>query len=323
MKKPSSTRLAWLPNRNEVIREMAPLKSPISWRAAGEVASNFTAIILSWFISVHVGNWLSDKILRHELKSAISVMSIMRAVGRPGVNAFYHFARQHKLSVYRATKEMGAEEKDMPCRRIPLFGTWLYSPIPRRQFFADNLLYLDKDEVQLVLAEMAHAFAHDWPEIINEAVNAEQEKRLRALQERLDEVNSKLGDRNRLEGPYAASAKHRLFIIAQLFSCLPFMSVFKTGGFRKQRITKDQIDTEYGAFMQDRETLGRLLVLLKPDANSAVLHPDVMALLRLAIKQGAAPWGEPANSSLLKLLRNIMNDAENVAFDDERGWSGK
>lgn len=304
----------------EWLRLKAPPKS--IWSGAmTNMTSSIFILLLSWFAAVPLGNRLSSKLLPRTLKTAVSVAVVMRDFGFYNVGEFFNFVRLHNLPVYRVEKHLMDEPaENVRCSIEPLFGKAIfYSPLARDNYYANNLLCLELALAEKAISKTVQPIAKFKPEAVRAIVVEESERIIQSLREDIKRLNKDLGDKNREEGPFATAAKHRLFLIAQLFAAfLVRDQLIEDDNEGKPHTIKD-IDKAYETFVAGHSGLKKLLSELKPDTKHDGFNKEISELVRISMAPGKVSWGGSTKTSLRSILKTIMIKKEREDFEEAYG----
>lgn len=284
-------------------------------RALGAMALTGVLLFASWILGSTLGVAVASPFLKRTVKEAVPASLIMREFGLVTVNELVHLIRLHGLRIYRTEQRLGNEMvENMRCCLEPLFANPVYPYYRRSHFFGENRLCFEKEQVDAAFATRLSVIMAAKPDLVRGMVDAAAEEDMQKLKQELARIKKTLKESNLPEGPAAKTAKHRLFIIAQMH-----VAVKVSGALRKKwspsrkGYSMAEINAEYEKIVQADPELQKLLTELKPELEKQIFHPEALQLLRLGMPEAMINWGGQPRASLREAVGKLKTDSENRA----------
>lgn len=290
------------------------------------IAVSIPAALAAW-----LGNVLPSMWFLKTLKKGVAASPLLSQLQFHSAESVLHFARLHKLSLFRVSEELRATTaENVECRLEPLFLAPGYPPGLREKYYQKNLLWFDEEQVKTVqktIAEGAIAVASELIRSITDGekdkIIAEKDNVIEMLRAEVESLQEKLSKKNRGDGPYKTSARTRLFYIAELYAALVVMGILLTRWFETEEQKRKEykiinINTEFEAILSHNEELRTLLQKIKPDANLKKFQENTINLLRIAMPMGTVTFGGQKAPSMENIFKEIMTDRDAADFADQK-----
>lgn len=284
-------------------------------RALGGLSLAGVLLLASWLLGSTLGVAIASPFLKRTVGKAVPASLLMREFGLATVDELVHVIRLHGLRVYRTAQKLGNEiVENMHCRLEPLFAKYSYVPYMRSHFFSENRICFEKEQVDAAFTARLSVMMAARPELVRGMVDAVAEEDMQKLKQELAKARKTLKESNLPEGPAAKTAKHRLFIIAQLHIAVKvFGALQEKWSPSRKGYSIAEMNVEYAKIMRDDPDLQKLLAELKPDFEKQVFHPDALQLLRLGMPEAMVNWGGQQRAGLREIVEKLKTDSEKKA----------